>query len=287
MIPEFQELVKNARLTKKERLVADYVLANFKDACFITSTSLAKKLEISHSSIIRFSRALGFTGYSEYQQTIRKYYNDYISSLGDSADIPTFKLARTADLLPQRSIRDDISIVTQDNIKSAILNNSDELFAMASEKIIQSRTKYIVGNRGNHCVASFLSVILKDTLPYVFAEPSGSCNTFDFLSDIGKHDCLIVISYPRYSELSRLAAELAYRKGATVIVLTDTPTSSLAQYATFLFTNSVNSISFFNSMIPSLYTAEVLATYICKKIGKQNTEKLQLIDEYTSKLKLY
>lgn len=287
MIPEFQELVKNAKLTKKERLIADYVLANFKDACFITSTVLAKTLDISHSSVIRYSRALGFAGYSDYQQAIRKLYNDYIASLGDAINIPTFKLAQTADLLPQRSIMDDISMLTQENIQSVILNNSDELFSVASEQIIRSKTKYIIGNRGCYSTASFLSVILKDTLPYVFAEPSGSCNTFDFLSDIGKNDCLIVISYARYSELSRLAAELAYKKGATIIVLTDTPTAPLAQYATFLFTHSVNSISFFNSMIPSMYTAEVLATYICKKIGKRNEEKLRLIDQYTSKLKLY
>lgn len=287
MIPEFQELMKNAKLTKKERLIADYVLSNFKDACFITSTVLAKTLDISHSSVIRYSRALGFSGYSNYQQAIRKLYNDYIASLGDAINVPTFKLDQTADLLPHRSIMDDISFTTQQNIKSAILNNSDELFIAASECIIQSKTKYIVGNRGNHATASFLSVILKDTLPYVFAEPSGSCNTFDFLSDIEETDCLIVISYPRYSELSRLAAEFAYKKGAAVIVLTDTPTAPLAQYATFLFTHSVNSISFFNSMIPSLYTAEVLATYICKKIGKQNADKLRLIDEYTSKLQLY
>ena len=287
MIPKFQELLKNTRLTKKERLIADYVLANFKDACFITSTALAKALNTSHSSVIRYSRALGFSGYSEYQQEMRKYYNEYVSSLGDSANIPTFKLAQTADLLPKRSIMDDISLVTQENIKSAILNNSDALFAAASECIIQSNTKYIVGNRGNHSVASFLSVILKDTVPHVFAEPSGSCNTFDFLSDIGENDCLIVISYPRYSELTRLAAELAHKQGAAVIVITDTPTAPLAQYATFLFTNAVNSISFFNSMIPGLYIGEVLATYVCKKIGTQNAEKLQLIDEYTSKLKLF
>ncbi len=287
MIPEFQELVKNSKLTTKERKIADYVLANFKDACFITSTALANALETSHSSVIRYSRALGFSGYSDYQQAIRKLYNDYIASLGEAMHIPTFKLAQTADLLPQRSIMDDISMLTQENIQSAILNNSDELFAAASEKIIQSKTKYIVGNRGCQSIASFFSVILKDTLPHVFAEPSGGCNTFDFLSDIGKNDCLIVISYARYSELSRLAAELAHKKGAAVIVLTDTPTAPLAQYANFLFTNSVNSISFFNSMIPSMYIAEVLATYICKKIGKKNEDKLRLIDEYTSKLKLY
>ncbi len=287
MNSELQNLIKNAKLTKKERLIADYVLANFRDACFITSTDLANTLNVSHSSVIRFSRALGFSGYSEFQQTIRTQYNEYVASLRDAMNIPTFKLSQTADLLSQRSIVDDISKTTQDNIKSVMTNNSEELFSQAGDAIINSKIKYIVGSRGCFSVASFLSVILKDTLPCVFAEPSGSCNTFDFLSDITKNDCLIVISFARYSELSYLAAELANKKGATVIVITDTPTAPLAKYSTFLFTHSVNSITFFNSVIPAMFTAEVLATHICKKIGRNNEEKLRLIDLYTSKLKLY
>ena len=74
----------------------------------------------------------------------------------------------------------------------------------------------------------------------VFPEPSDSLNTFDYLSDISKRDCLIAISYPRYSKLTQLAAEMASRAGAAVIVLTDTPTAPLAQYATHLFTNNVD-----------------------------------------------
>ena len=45
----------------------------------------------------------------------------------------------------------------------------------------------------------------------VFPEPSDSLNTFDYLSDISKRDCLIAISYPRYSKLTQLAAEMASR----------------------------------------------------------------------------
>lgn len=63
----------------------------------------------------------------------------------------------------------------------------------------------------------------------VFAEPTGVMNTFDFLSDISRKDCLIAISYPRYSKLTYLAVEMAAKAKATIIVLTDTPTAPLAR----------------------------------------------------------
>ena len=66
MTAAFQELIKNAKLTKKERLIADYVLNNFRDLCFMTSTELANTLSVSHSSVMRFTKDLGFSGYTEF-----------------------------------------------------------------------------------------------------------------------------------------------------------------------------------------------------------------------------
>ena len=38
MTSGFQELIQKTQLTKKERLIADYVLSHFRDICFMTST---------------------------------------------------------------------------------------------------------------------------------------------------------------------------------------------------------------------------------------------------------
>ena len=270
MTSAFQELIVNTKLTKKERLIADYVLSHFRDICFMTSTELAEALQISHSSVMRFTK-----------------YNAYISNHSEASTIPSVKLNQSLEKLSQNGIVEAIQNITSANINSVVLRNPNELFEQVSDAIIHSHTKYVVGSRGCATVSSFLSVILKDTLPMVFAEPSGSMNTFDFLSDIGKKDCLIVISYPRYSKLSYLAAEMAYKAGATVIVLTDTPTAPLAKFATYLLTASVDSLTFFNSQIPPLFLAETLCTYICKKVGRGNEEKLRLINRYTSMMEIY
>lgn len=283
----FQELIKNAKLTQKERLIANYVLNNFREICFITSTELAEAANTSHSSVMRFTKDLGFSGYPEFQKTIREQYDAFIANHSESSTIPIVKLTQSLEKLSKNSIIDMVQEISLSNIQSVIMHNSGDTFENTSEAIIQSSTKYIIGSRGCATITSFLSVILKDTLPMVFAEPSGSMNTFDFLSDINKKDCLIAISYPRYSKLTYLAAEMAYKAGACVVIFTDTPTAPLAKFATYLFTTSVDSLAFFNSQISALFTAELLCTYICKKIGNQNEEKLRLIDRYTSLVETY
>lgn len=283
----FQELIQKVELTKKERLIADYVMNNFRELCYMTSTELAETLKISYSSVIRFTKDLGFSGYTEFQQYIRDQYNIYLNERAESADIPVVKLDQSLELLSQDDISSAVKNNAFNNILSVNMHNPTESFEQAGTAIIHSKHKYIVGSRGSAAAASFLSIMLKDTLPGVCAEPHGALNTFDFLSDIGKEDCLIAVSYPRYSKLTLAAAKMAHNAGAKIIVITDTPTAPLAKYATYLFTSSIDSLTFFNSQIPALYTAELLCTYICKKTEGQNKEKLHLIDRYTSELGLY
>lgn len=287
MTSAFQELIKNAKLTKKERLIAEYALKNFRDLCFMTSTELADAVGVSHSSVMRFTRDLGFSGYTEFQHAIRDQYNAYISTHSESSTIPTVKLTQSLEKLARSSIAEAVQDIALSNIQSVITRNSPELFEQISDAIIRSHTKYIVGSRACSVAASFLAINLKDTLPMVFPEPAGALNTFDYLSDISRRDCLIAISYPRYSRLTELAAEMAHKSGAAVIVFTDTPTAPLARYATYLITNNVDSLTFFNSQIPALFAAELLCTYISKKVGSGNEDKLRLIDRYTSSVEFY
>ena len=61
-----QNLIISAQLTPKEKEVADYVLENLQKCCFMTSTELAGELNVSYSSVIRLTKTLGFSGFSEF-----------------------------------------------------------------------------------------------------------------------------------------------------------------------------------------------------------------------------
>ena len=74
MTEELQARLMGVKLTKKEKLIAEFILDNFAEACFITSTEIAKRLHVSDSSVIRFTRTLGYTGFMDFQRSIRKTY---------------------------------------------------------------------------------------------------------------------------------------------------------------------------------------------------------------------
>ena len=51
---ELRETIRNANLTKTQKMIAKYILDHSADACFMTSTEIALKLGVSESSVIRF-----------------------------------------------------------------------------------------------------------------------------------------------------------------------------------------------------------------------------------------
>ncbi len=106
------------------------------------------------------------------------------------------------------------------------------------------------------------------------------------MCNIGKSDCLIIFSFPRYSSTDRLAAQMAQEAGAKIIVITDKPSSLLSQYASVLFTVPVDSNTFFNCMVAPQFVSEALLDTISHKV-KGIEKRLEKIDRYLDALGNY
>lgn len=284
---ELRNQINNVNLTKKEKLIADFVLDNFPEACFITSTEIAKKLQVSDSSVIRFTRTLGYSGFMDFQRSIRKIYTDRINSVSDSITIPSERLKLSIGKLDQSDVIETYFSNVLKNLKTTINNNDLQILERVCDIIVSSQNKYILSSRANSGAGDTLLILLKHMLPNVHETSHPALNVIDHLCDIKETDCLISVSFPRYSEMDLLAAQMAYDAGAKIILLTDKASSPLAQYATQLITINVESNTFFNSYVSVQFTIELLCSLISKKVGYANEEKLETIDKYLSKVGLF
>lgn len=279
--------LKGIRLTKKEKIIAEFILDNFAEACFITSTDIANRLNVSDSSVIRFTRTLGYTGFMDFQKSIRKAYTEHINSVSSSITIPAERLKKSIEQLDKGSVIESYFSNTLKNLEKTITNNSTADFERASDLIISSKTKYIVSSRANSGTGDMLFLLLKLIVPNVYSTSFSALNVIDHLSDIGENDCLIVISFPRYSQMDILATQLAHDTHAKIILITDKVSAPLSQYADLLFIVDVDSNAFFNSYVAVTFLIETLCSFVSKKIGYSNEEKLKLIDKYIAKLGLF
>lgn len=286
MTEELRAQLMGVKLTKKEKLIADFVLDHFAEACFITSTEIAQRLHISDSSVIRFTRTLGYTGFMDFQKAIRKTYTERINSVSENITVPSERLKISIDKLGDDIVGSYFSNVML-NLQSCIRNNDAIDFEKAAELIIESKRKYIVTSRADSSIGDQMLLMLKHMLTDVYETAHPAMNVIDHLCDITKEDCVIAVSFPRYSEMDRLALEMAYDAGAKIVLITDKASSPLAKYATQLLTVSVDSNAFFNSFVAVVFTLELLCTFISKKVGYSPEAKLERIDKYLSKVGLF
>lgn len=176
---------------------------------------------------------------------------------------------------------------TETNITSVVRNNPKEAFDAAIDLLLKARRKYIVASRANTGVASYFNLLLRHQVTDVIPTWESSVNVIDHMCDIVSEDCVILFSFPRYSEMDHQAMQLAEDAGASIIVITDRPSAPLAQYATVLLTVDVDTNTFFNSYVGVQLVMEILSAGLSRRVGGANADKLQMIDRYIGKLGVY
>lgn len=283
---ELRENINNAKLTKTQKMIATFILDNSADACFMTSTEIAESLGVSESSVIRFSRSLGYSGFMEFQRQLRKDYQDKILSISSTITVPSQRIAKQAKLDNSTDYIDRHFKIAAKNLESVFIHNSIELFEEAAQIVVSSKRKYIAASRGDTSLSDYFLLYLKQMIPHVVMTNTTAISPIDHMCSIAKEDCLIIFSFPRYSSIDEITAQMAYDIGARIIVITDKPSALLAPYATVLFTAPVDSNAFFNSFIGPQFISEALLEVISHKV-KGIEKRLKRIDKYLGKLGNY
>ena len=283
---ELRETIRNANLTKTQKMIAKYILDHSADACFMTSTEIALKLGVSESSVIRFSRSLGYSGFMDFQKALRKDYQDKVLSISSSITVPSQRIAKRAKLNDNAEYLKRHLKNSAKNLESIFVNNTIQTFEEAADTIIGSKHKYIVCSRGNSCLGDYFLLYLKHMVPNVEMTNATPISPIDHICNISKDDCLIIFSFPRYSSMDKLTAKMAQEAGAKIIVITDKPSALLSEYASVLLTAPVNSNNFFNSMVAPPFVAEALLDTISHKV-RGIEKRLKKIDRFIEELGTY
>jgi DNA-binding MurR/RpiR family transcriptional regulator len=283
---ELQEVINHAKLTKTQKIIAEFVLDHSSEACFMTSTNIAMELGVSDSSVIRFSRSLGFSGFMDFQKSLQRGYQDKVLSISSAITVPAQRIAKSAKLESYSEYMHQHFKNAAKNMEAVLSENSISIFEEVADILISSNYKYIMASRGNVGLADYFLLYAKHMLPNVIHTSSHVCVPFDIMSNINEKDCFLIFSFPRYSSLDELSCKMAKDSGAKIIVITDKPSATLAKYATTLITVPVDSNAFFNSIVAVQFVSEAILDTISHKVTGID-KRLEKIDKYLEKLGTY
>lgn len=280
-----EKKIKGLQLTKTQVKIADYFLENQEEISIRTATDLANILEIGDSSIIRFVRKLGYSNFHSFQKEMRE---SLIQQFKESRNelSPANKYRETVEKLANNELIRDLLDLTFENIKKTFESIDDEISKIA-EAIIGCEKKYILGFRGSSSLVDFFSGKLKYLLPSVIKCTSADSKLFEELLDISERDCLLVYSFPIYTELIKEAIDIALEKKAKIIVITDSLTSPLAQGADHVISASVKGLGFSNSYASVVVINDLLLLEISHKTKDIAKGRVEELEKYLEKYNLH
>jgi DNA-binding MurR/RpiR family transcriptional regulator len=246
----FRKINENfASLSKGRKALARYINKETDTAAFMTAAELGEACGVSESTVVRFAMYLGFDGYPEFQKELVSLVRGRLATAGKLEDAPKTKNAiiRSVFQADVEKMNESLSIV-------------DEIsFREASSLIHKAKHVYIVGLRNSSPVAMYLAYYLKIMRADVlYISDSDSMDIMSEIYHINEKDCLIGVSFPRYSVHTLRAMEYANEKNAGIIALTDSADSPCRMYSHILLTARTEEVSVAQSLAAPMSLATAL-----------------------------
>ena len=211
------------RLTPKGRVLGDYIISQPRKAVFMTTKELAEACEVSEATVVRFVTGIGYHRYSDFQQDLRDFVDTELTLL-DRLDIADMKAPGAVRF--RRTVAEEI-----DNLQQ--LYNSLDIGAMeAVVKVLDRHVPvHVIGSRLSYTMAYYMGWAMTKVRDNIRIMTGSDRTTIDWLTIAPTDSVTVIVATSRYpNELIRLG-KLVKRLGQTLVVITDSATCPVLQFA--------------------------------------------------------
>ena len=253
-------------LSKRLQQIASHALDNPSELALETIAAVSQRAGVQPSSLIRFAKVLGFSGYSEMQRVFRRRLTaampDYTERVQTRFNGP--EVQYPADTKDVNALL-DCSFVQADIVGLRSLlqqRQTAELLEQAFELLAQAETVYLVAHRRSFPVACYLSYAMSQlNVRNTLLVPTALAACFSSRSNHAQpcsSDAIIAISTKAYSpDVVQVVRESAQR-GVKVVAITDGPLSPLVEHAAVSLAVAQPSVHMFRSLAVQMTLAITL-----------------------------
>lgn len=216
------------QLTATERRIANFLRDNVSEGKRMTSYELAETLGVGQSTIIRFSKKLGYQSFRELQMDLAST-NDVVPpeeiSVNESTNSTNYKIMKQY----------------QDIVNLTYAQNSEETIDQAVDYLKNARRIVIFGVGNSNLFAAYLANQLTKIGLCPYCSPYAHL-VYTTLSQMGPDDLLILISESGETYDVIKSARIAQEQGIPILAITRLAKNRLYDYAALVL-KTVNSMS--------------------------------------------
>ncbi|MBG9801533.1 MurR/RpiR family transcriptional regulator [Brevibacillus laterosporus] len=277
MSSNFREKIRKqyATLTTSQKMITKFVLEHPNLVALHTAKEIGKLTDTSETTVIRFCYALGYSGYSKFQEEIKQFL---------LLDIQKGPFQKYQDSTINKNYTQKFIEKTFNKQMSAIQQLSYELneesCLKALEKIIKAEKILVVGFMEAHVPARWFSMILNTIKGNTYLYTGGTDSTNYFFTDRESEWLVIIISFPRHPKAELKFVKAVKSIGAKIISITEGEVSPIASEADVMIKVTPPEPVYVRGMTTIFSILEVLVNGFMILDAENVSEKLDNFDEF-------
>jgi DNA-binding MurR/RpiR family transcriptional regulator len=255
-----------ATFSKGQRRLAEYMSEQGSTSALLTAASLAKAVGVSEATVVRFSQALGYSGYPELRRDLGASLRMDVTTLSRFSS--TLDSAEGSSIV-DRSLREDLTGIQ----RTAATLDEDQLLA-AAQTVMAGGRVWVVGALMSFPAAHLLRTGLRmigvdsNVLDGSIGSPG-----LEF-QGCGTNDVLVSVALRRYNAGTVDVVELARREGITCIAITDDVLSPTATRSGQVLLVAPTEQEFFQSTTSVISAVTALVTACSLRRPEESREVL-------------
>ena len=257
---EFRELLlqRYDQLSKRLKQVGRYVLDEPNDVALETLSVIAERSGVQPSAIVRFAQTFGFAGATQMQRLFRDSLLATRTAVGYGERVRRFSESVSQTAAGDGLLTEFIegNVLALNNLRETI---AEQDIRQAVQHIAKANVVHVAGFRRAFPIAAYLAYSLQQLGKHVqFIDGVGGLSRPQ-ANTIEKKDLLIAVSFQPYASETIEISEIAVRKGATILAISDSRVSPIAKSATVALQVRDSEVRSFRSLAASMCLAQALA----------------------------
>ncbi|PUE16630.1 MurR/RpiR family transcriptional regulator [Limnohabitans sp. MMS-10A-178] len=251
-------------LAPAEQRVGKLVLQDPRAFANLPVTELAERAHVSKPTVVRFCRSVGYDGLSDFKLKLAGSVSEGVPFIHRSVDVDD----KTSD----------VAVKVIDNTVAAFLKYRNDASSFALDMAVQALAEtHSTGKRIEFYGVGNSGIVAQDAQHKFFrlgmntiAYSDGHMQVMS-ASMLGKGDCVVVISNSGRTRDLMDAADIARKRGATIIVITSSGSPLAAAGQIHLTADHPESYDRYSPMVSRLLhllIIDILATTVALRIGE-------------------
>lgn len=214
------------KMTKSEKRIAAFYLGDPDSFAFETLDDIAIRIDTSTTSVIRFCRKVGFSGYKELQEAVRRGFRSELT-LPDKFNRAREDKSRSSGLM--RTIRNAVNC-----IEKTFREIPDKDISDAVDAITYAKRVFCFGLKESYALAHYAYTRFLTIRSNVFMLSAGQSGEIESILGTSAGDVCIFFLFHRYTKPAPKILELLTKQGVKVILVTSPPWDELDTESTIL-----------------------------------------------------